>query len=94
VHHLLAELYEGIDWVLVEGFKDSNLLKVEIWRPASGKPARYPHDDFIVAVATDAPEQLPEPTQRPVLDLNDPDALAQWLVDNGDRFEYDPERYA
>jgi len=29
-----------------------------------------------------------------VLDLNDPDALAQWLVDNGDRFEYHPESYA
>jgi len=94
VHHLLAELYEGVDWVLVEGFKDSNLLKVEIWRPESGKPARYPHDDFIVAVATDAPDRLPEATLRPVLDLNDPDALAQWLVDNGERFEYDPERYA
>ena len=25
VHHLIAELYEGVDWVLVEGFKDSNL---------------------------------------------------------------------
>jgi molybdopterin-guanine dinucleotide biosynthesis protein B len=94
VHHLLAELYEGVDWVLVEGFKESNLLKVEVWRPDSARPARYPHDDFIVAIATDAPEQLPEPTLRPVLDLNDPDALAQWLVENGDRFEYDPERYA
>jgi molybdopterin-guanine dinucleotide biosynthesis protein B len=94
VHHLLAELYEGVDWVLVEGFKESNLLKVEVWRAASGKPARYPDDDFIVAIATDSPAQLPEPTLRPVLDLNDPDALAQWLVENGDRFEYDPERYA
>jgi molybdopterin-guanine dinucleotide biosynthesis protein B len=94
VHHLLAELYEGVDWVLVEGFKDSNLLKVEVWRPASGKPVRYPHDDFIVAIATDAPDQLPEATLRPVLDLNDVDALALWLVENGDRFEYDPERYA
>jgi len=94
VHHLLAELYDGVDWVLVEGFKDSNLLKVEIWRPASGKPARYPHDDFIAAIATDAPDQLPEATLRPVLDINDADALAQWLVENGDRFEYDPERYA
>jgi molybdopterin-guanine dinucleotide biosynthesis protein B len=94
VHHLLAELYEGVDWVLVEGFKDSNLLKVEVWRPTSGKPVRYPHDDFIVAIATDAPDQLPEATLRPVLDLNDADALAHWLVENGDRFEYDPERYA
>jgi molybdopterin-guanine dinucleotide biosynthesis protein MobB len=32
VHHLLAELYQGVDWVLVEGFKDSDLLKIEVWR--------------------------------------------------------------
>jgi molybdopterin-guanine dinucleotide biosynthesis adapter protein len=92
VHHLLAELYSGVDWVLVEGFKDSNLLKVEVWRPESGKPARYPDDDFVVAIATNGP--LPQPTLRPVLDLDDPDAVAAWLVENGDRFEYDPERYA
>jgi molybdopterin-guanine dinucleotide biosynthesis protein B len=83
-----------VDWVLVEGFKDSNLLKVEVWRADAGKPARYPHDDFIAAIATDSPDRLPEATLRPVLDLNDPDAMAQWLIDNGDRFDYDPERYA
>ena len=45
VHHLLAELYQGVDWVLVEGFKDSDLLKIEVWRmPEPGraaKPVRY-----------------------------------------------------
>lgn len=94
VHQLIAELYDGVDWVLVEGFKDSNLLKVEVWRADAGKPARYPDDDFITAIATDSPDRLPQETLRPVLDLNDPDAVAQWLVDNGHRFEYDPERYA
>ena len=94
VHHLLAELYDGVDWVLVEGFKQSNLLKIEVWRPDSGKPARYPDDDFVVAIATDAPDRLPQATLRPVLDLNDVDAVAQWLVDNGDRFDYDAEKYA
>jgi molybdopterin-guanine dinucleotide biosynthesis protein B len=94
VHHLLAELYEGVDWVLVEGFKESNLLKIEVWRPAAGKPARYPDDDFIAAIATDGPGQLPEPTLRPVLYLNDADPVAQWLVDNGDRFDYAAENYA
>ncbi|MBC5766153.1 molybdopterin-guanine dinucleotide biosynthesis protein B [Ramlibacter albus] len=93
VHQLIAELWEGVDWVLVEGFKQSNLLKIEVWRAAAKKPARYPDDDFIAAIATDTPAQLPEPTLRPVLDLNDPDAIAQWLVDNGERFEYDPDRY-
>lgn len=94
VHHLLAELYDGVDWVLVEGFKHSNLLKVEVWRADAGKPARYPDDDFIAAIATDSPDRLPQETLRPVLDLNRPDAIAQWLVDSGHRFEYDPENYA
>ncbi|NPC56590.1 molybdopterin-guanine dinucleotide biosynthesis protein B [Caenimonas soli] len=94
VHHLIAELYEGVDWVLVEGFKESNLQKVEVWRGASGKPALYPDDDFIVAIATDSPDQLPQATLRPVLDLNDPEALAQWLTDNQDRFDYKSEMFA
>ena len=93
VHHLIAELYEDVDWVLVEGFKDSNLLKIEVWRAAAGKPALYVTDDFIVAVATDSPEHLPQATLRPVLDLNDTDSVAQWLADNESRFVYDPEIY-
>ena len=40
------------------------------------------------------PQDMPEPTLRPVLDLNDPDAIARWLADNGHRFDYDPEMYA
>jgi molybdopterin-guanine dinucleotide biosynthesis protein B len=93
VHHLIAELYEGVDWVLVEGFKESNLLKIEVWRSSSGQPVLYPDDDFIAAIATDSPHALPEATVRPVLDLNEPDAVAQWLEDNADRFDYHAERY-
>lgn len=93
VHQLIAELYDGVDWVLVEGFKESNLQKMEVWRAASGKRALYPDDDFIVAIATDSPSQLPQSTLRPVLDLNDPDTVAQWLVDNQDRFNYQVEMF-
>lgn len=94
VHQLIAELYEGVDWVLVEGFKDSDLLKVEVWRAQARQPARYMDDDFIVAIATDSPDQLPHPTLRPVLDLNDAEALADWLVANQDRFNYSLEDIA
>ena len=93
VHHLIAELHEGVDWVLVEGFKDSDLLKIEVWRAATGKPVRYPDDDFIAAVATDSPDRLPVPTGLDVLDLNDPDAVADWLLAHADRFDYNPEMY-
>lgn len=93
VHHLIAELYEGVDWVLVEGFKSSDLLKIEVWRADNNKPVRYPDDDFIAAVATDAPSALPIPTGLDLLNLNDPDAVAEWLVAHGERFEYNPELY-
>ena len=92
VHQMLAELYEGVDWVLVEGFKESDILKIEVWRESadarSARPVRYPEDDFIVAIATDDPQRLPQPTQLPVLDLNQPAQVAQWLLAQGERFEY------
>ena len=87
-HHLIAELYTGVDWVLVEGFKDSDLLKMEVWRPCTGKAVRYPHDDFIVAIATDEPQALPQPTNLDVLDLNAPQMVADWLIQHQDRFVY------
>jgi len=94
VHQLIAELSGGIDWVFVEGFKHSDLLKIEVWRAASGKPAQYPHDAFIAAIATDSPGELPEATARDLLDLNDPGSVADWLIAQEQRFEYDPRTYA
>ncbi len=94
VHQLIAELYDGVDWVLVEGFKQSDLLKLEVWRADSNKPARYVDDDFVVAIATDSPDQLPQATQLPILDLNDPLAVVEWLTTNASRFDYQLERYA
>ena len=95
VHQLLAELYQGVDWVLVEGFKDSDLLKVEVWRaPEPGqttRPVRYPDDHFVVAVATDTPHHLPQSTQLPVLDLNAPGEVVDWLIQHAHRFDYDWE---
>lgn len=92
-HQLIAQLYDGVDWVLVEGFKTSDLLKIEVWRESTGKQALYVSDPYIVAIATDTPERVRAGTQRPVLDLGNPDAVAQWLVDNSERFVYDPAIY-
>jgi molybdopterin-guanine dinucleotide biosynthesis protein B len=87
VHQLIAELYD-CDWVLVEGFKHADLLKIEVWRAAAAKPAQYPHDPFVVAISTDSPGQLPHPTGLPILDLNDPDAVAHFLLGHPERYEY------
>jgi len=87
VHQLLAELVD-CDWVLVEGFKSADLLKIEVWRETLGKPVQYPDDPYIVAIATDNPQRLPHATGLPVLDLNSPDAVADFLLQNSARHEY------
>lgn len=94
VHQLIAELDSGVDWVLVEGFKDSNLPKVEVWRELTQQPARYQNDACIVAIATDSAAQLPFMPRQPVLDLNDADAIAHWLMANETRFNYPLESIA
>ncbi|MBA3597879.1 MAG: molybdopterin-guanine dinucleotide biosynthesis protein B [Methylibium sp.] len=88
-HQLIAELYE-CDWVLVEGFKHADLLKIEIWRATTGQRVQYPNNPFVVAIATDSPSLLPEPTQLPVLDLNDADAICDFLLRHALRHEYTP----
>ena len=87
VHDLLAEL-SPCHWAIVEGFKHADLLKVEVWRAALGTPPMYPHDPYVVAIATDDPAALPVPTGLPVFDMADVAALASHLQDTAERYEY------
>jgi molybdopterin-guanine dinucleotide biosynthesis protein B len=88
IHELVAQM-RPVDWLLVEGFKHAALPKVEIWRAALGAPPLFPDDAHVVAVATDTPAALPVPAaELPVLPLNSPAAVAQHLLDLGERFNY------
>lgn len=97
VHQLIAELDAGVDWVLVEGFKHSELPKIEVWRaPDAGEAARdvrHDQDKCVAAIATDAPQMLTAPTRVPVFGLDDVEGIAQWLLDNGDRFHYNAKTH-
>lgn len=66
------------DLVLVEGFKEWPLPKLELYRPALGKPLRVAEDPWIKAVASDVSSALPAGVEA--LDLNDPAALSDWLA--------------
>lgn len=96
VHDLLAELIE-VDWVLVEGYKHADIMKVEVWREdvaaSRGDAPIYPEDPFVVAIATDRPDALPVPTLRPVVPLGDAPALVAALQAAGDRLVYDRTRH-
>jgi len=81
---VLADLLERLDadradLVLVEGFRHAAFPKIELHRPALGKPLLFPEDPHIIAVASDAP--LPVETRLPLLDLNAVDRIADFLVD-------------
>ena len=92
IHAMLAELDAGVDWVLVEGFKHGDLPKIEVWRaPAAGeaeRPLRCTQDAGVLALATDDPDRLPAAVHVPLLDLNQPLTVADWLIAQGARFEY------
>lgn len=71
----LAQL-SPCDLVLVEGFKRQPIPKIEIYRAEIGKPLLFPDDPNIIAVASD----VPHPTALPQLDLNDPAAVAGFIL--------------
>lgn len=88
VHELITELGAVCDWVFVEGFKTSDIPKLAVWHSASGKPSTHTEDARVFALATDRAEALPEAPALPVLDLNDVDAVAAFLLANGERCLY------
>ena len=73
---LLAKL-DPVDLVLVEGYKTHPFPKLEVHRPAVGKPPIWPGDPDIRAVASDAP--LDGLDGRPLLPLNDPAVVSAWI---------------
>lgn len=66
-----------VDLVIVEGFKREPHPKIEIHRAVVGKPLLQPGDDWIVAIASDAP--VPQ-ARVPVLDLDDIEKIADALL--------------
>jgi len=73
--------FSECDLVLVEGFKDTPIPKLEVHRPSVGKPLIAGSGvETIVAVATDEPDVVSTLTRLPVLDINDRDAIADFIL--------------
>ncbi|MNT37751.1 Molybdopterin-guanine dinucleotide biosynthesis adapter protein [compost metagenome] len=61
--------------MLVEGFKQAAIPRIEVYRPALGKPPLHTEDDSFLAVVTDAPLEI----GLPCLPLNEPDQVAEFI---------------
>jgi len=62
--------------VLIEGYKRDSHPKIEAHRAVTGNPLIAPGDPSVRAVASDTPLDL----DRPVLDLNDTAAIADFIL--------------
>ena len=67
------------DLILVEGFKHESFPKIELHRPALGRPLLFPGDPAVIAVAADGP--LPVQPGIPLFDLNAPRPIADFIFD-------------
>jgi len=79
IDQLIAEYFPDVDIVLVEGFKKLGLPKIEVHRQVHGATLLCrgaQHDPAMLAVATDAELDV----DVPQLNLNQPDAVADFLV--------------
>ena len=64
------------DLVLVEGYKAEPIPKIEVHRRSGHTPLLFPEDPHVVAVVTDEPLD----TKLPQVDLDDPEAVARFII--------------
>lgn len=73
----LVQRMTPVDLLLVEGFKDVPFAKLEVHRPALGKPLLCRDNPDIVAVASDRPLAG---LDLPLLGLDDVGAIARFIL--------------
>ncbi len=81
VEELIATYFSDVDLILTEGFKKSGLPKIELHRAERSATLLCRganHDPSLIAVASDEPLEL----DVPVLDLNDPARVADFVEKN------------
>jgi len=66
-----------VDILLIEGFKKDSFPKIEVWRGTSDNEPLYKSDSTVIAIASDL-EHID--TSLRVLDLNDSDAIADFII--------------
>ena len=65
------------DLVLVEGFKQSPIPKLEVWRKAQGGPRLERGQGEVIALVTDDTRME---SDRPVFSVDDPESLATFII--------------
>lgn len=72
----LMERLDPVDLVIVEGYHDTVLPTIEVYRPGTQRRPRYPENRHVVAVVSDEPLGIALPSFA----LEDTDALADFMA--------------
>lgn len=67
-----------LDLMLIEGFKNEAIPKIELHRHSLNQPLLYPNDPHIIAIASDTPFITPDYLTQ--LDLNNPELIADFIL--------------
>lgn len=78
------------DLILVEGFKDEPIPKIELNRKELGKPWLHENDPHILAIACDSAPN----TSLPLLDINDISAITAFIFEWIEREKYPNKKSA
>jgi len=66
----------SVDLILVEGFKHEAFPKIELHREELDRSLLHPHDDTIIAIASDKKLSI----TLPILDINKPTDIADFIT--------------
>ena len=71
---------DRLDLVLVEGFKNEAIPKIELHRPSLGRPLLFPRDPNIIAIASDSEDLAQAPLHIPRLSLDRAEEIADFVL--------------
>ncbi len=69
---------DKLDLIIVEGFKNEPIPKIEIYRSSLEHPYLFPNDPNIIALVTDELPRLK--LNIPLLDINQPQQVADFIL--------------
>jgi molybdopterin-guanine dinucleotide biosynthesis protein B len=76
IYDLLTRM-SPVDFVLIEGFKTALHARIEVYRREVGKPPFHPENPQVAGIVSDTP--FPQ-AGRPVVDINDVDAVVELII--------------
>lgn len=77
LRNLVARLQPEVDVILVEGYRQAAIPRLEVYRPSRGIEPVYPHTEQVIALVSD--EDL-SAHDLVCLDLNQPQAVAEFIL--------------